>query len=418
MIDAGRRIGLTAALLAAAVAGAQPAPPRTGNADTLRAARDALVGAEDFSAALEPAESIVAATAAEQGQAPIDDVMRLARIQSELDMLEQAELNYLHAIERLRDADGEFSASLVPAYRALGRAYIHSGEFARALGVLEEARHVSQRVAGLYGVEQSDVIDDLTLAHLGLGNTAEARRLQLERLDNAVRRFGADDPRVVPFYDHLAEYYDRSRLRVSARKHYEQSLAVMESAYGELDPRLLPTLRAMLAIDFALGDVDEVPARIERILATHDRLAARERSESLAALGDWALIRGAPIEAETYYVQAYRALAEQDPTAAARVFAEPRMLDFVAPLSAVDRAARNRPYAWGTIELAFDVSADGRADGVTAVREEPPVRLGDDFVRRVQETHFRPRLIDGVPAATHGVKFAHDFRYYVARDDD
>ena len=64
---------------------------------------------------------------------------------------------------------------------------------------------MSQRNLGLFNVEQAPLIDDITTAYLGIGDTVEARRMQLERLDNAVRRFGADDPRVIPFRYQLAD---------------------------------------------------------------------------------------------------------------------------------------------------------------------------------------------------------------------
>lgn len=415
---------VAALLLSAAAAAAQRDAAPADDTSLLRGVRDALVEAEDFDAALDPARRVAEMADSEPTDVAVSDIMRLARIQAELALFDEAELNYLEAIERLRESEGEFAQGLVPAYRALGRAYIGNRDFAAAIGALEQARHVSQRGSGLFNVEQSGVIDDMTLAYLGLGDTSRARDLQLERLANAVRQYGEDDLRTVPFRGHLADYYERSRMRLSARDEYARNLAVQEAAYGELDARLLPTLRALIRIDLALGEIGDVPERerIERILEADSGIAAGERSESLAVLGDVALVRGSAAEAEAeaapYYRGAYAALAEESPVLAAEAFAEPRMLDFVAPLSSVDRAARNRPYAWGTVELTFDVTAAGRARNVRAVRVEPEARIAGDFVRRVRETHFRPRLVDGVAAPTRGVGFAHDFRYYVERPRD
>ncbi len=411
-------LALPGVLLAAAAAVAQPPGEAADDPDTLRGIRDALMGAEDFSAALAPAERLVERSERAESAAEIGDLIRLASIQAELDMFADAELNYLEAIELLRDSEGQFSATLVPAYRALGRAYLDNGDFERAIAVLEEAQHISQRDAGLYNVEQSALIDDMTLAHLGLGDTPEARELQVERLENAVRQFGEDDPRTVPFYNSLADYYSRSRMRMSARELYQQSLAVQESVYGERDPRLLPTLRALLGNELALGETTDTPERIGQILEADQQLPARERSESLAALGDWALIHDGAAEAAPYYARAYSVLERENAAEAAELFGEPRMLDFVAPLSPVDRATRSRPYSWGTIALEFDVSAEGRAVGVETVAMEPRTSLHGDYVRRVRETYFRPRLVGGEPAATRGVRFAHEFRYYVARERD
>src|SRR3970282_1387908 len=148
---------------------------------------------------------------------------------------------------------GDYSPALIAPYHALGRTYINGRRFPEAVAVLEQAQHISQRSAGLFNSEKSDIIEDMTMAHLGVGNTMEARSLQLQRLDNAVRRFGADDPRVIPFHNHLGDYYDRSRLRLSAREQYAKVLSIQEQQAGVDDSSLLPTVRKLMQIDLLLG---------------------------------------------------------------------------------------------------------------------------------------------------------------------
>ncbi len=52
--------------------------------------------------------------------------------------------------------------------------------------------------------------------------------MQLERLDNAIRRFGEADPRVIPYRYTLARYYEQSRLPESARAQYEEVLKAQD----------------------------------------------------------------------------------------------------------------------------------------------------------------------------------------------
>lgn len=392
---------------------AETPEPRGEDLRSLRSARNALIEADDFSAALGLAGQIVTGLEPLHDPGLPDDLMHLARVQAELDMFDEAERNYLKAAEMLRDAQGQFSERLITPYQALGRAYIKQRKFPEAITALEQAQHISQRNDGLFNLDQTPLIDDLTTAVLGLGDTVEARKLQQQRLEHAIRELGADDPGVVPFYYHLADYYQRSRMPVSAREQYEKVVAIRQKAAGSTDAGLLEPLRAMTRIDMQLGHGEQAHDRLVEVLSTNTDYGARERALSLAVLGDWALVHDDADEAREQYLAAYEALAASDPKAAETTFATPSMIDFIAPLSPVDRAERRKPYAWGDVVLRFDVSADGRASNVTTTSIDPENRIGAEYERRVLETHFRPRLAAGRPAATRGVEFHHLFRYYV-----
>jgi tetratricopeptide (TPR) repeat protein len=382
--------------------------------DVLRSARDALVAAADFAAARDSAEQIVVTLDGTDEGAATNDVLYLARIQAELGELDAAEVSYLRAIQMIEASGGEYSPALIAPYQSLGRTYINGRRFAEAITVLEQARHISQRNAGLFNVEQSAIIDDITMAHLGTGNTVEARNLQLQRLDNAVRRFGAGDPRVAPFHDHLGDYFDQSRLRTSAREQYVKALELQEAAIGAEGPQLLPALRKLVQIDMLLGDGPEARDRLASLLARSLDVEPVEQALSLAVLGDWAITQEDPVLAREYYLRAYAAAVRSGQ--AEQLFAEPVMIDFVPPLSSVDRGTRSRPYAWGSITVQFNLSADGRAFDVEVRAADPPGGMESAYSRRIRETHFRPRLEGGHPVPTDGVRFTHYFRHYVVED--
>lgn len=384
-----------------------------GETDPLRRARDALLAAGDAAAALPPAEQIVERPDADVDPAYPSDLVRLGVALSLLGEHEAAEQRFLDAADAIRAADGEFALALVEPYRALGQSYLRERRFVEAIAALEQAQHVSQRNLGLFTVAQTGVIDDLTTAYLGLGDVVTAARLQRERLDNAVRQFGELDPRTVPYRYDLARYYEESRLRGAARREYERVVEALEPL-GEA--ALLAPLRQLLRIELRLRDRDEARARIAAILAGGAEVSAVERARSLAALGDFALARDRdPTAAGAHYAEAYALLADAADERA-RLFDQPEMLDFVAPLTAVDRDERNRPYAWGTIVLRFDVQSDGRARDVSVVSADPAGIVDAAYVRRIGEANFRPRLVAGEPTTTQGVRYTHYFRYYVARN--
>jgi tetratricopeptide (TPR) repeat protein len=388
--------------------------------DALRRARDTLMRIRDFNAALNPAQAAVAAQPQQRDAAYALDLAALASIQAELNEIDAAEAKFLEAIDLITAAEGEYSVALMEVYRGLGRAYIRSARYPEAITTLEAAQHISQRNLGLFNVEQSPLIDDITTAYLGLGDTTEARRLQLARLDNAVRRFGADDARVIPYRYTLASYYERSRLPVSAREQYEEVLKSQEATLGSGAAALLAPLRQLVRIDLLLAQ-GEAPERRDQLLALLEQnpdADPLERGLSQALLGDWATATDDPLTARSYYQQAWNTLQERDDVDVPAYFAKPTMLDFVAPLSAVDRGDRRDPYAWGQVVLEFDVTAAGLPADVRIIGNgTPPGPLQTRYARRLRETHFRPRLVAGEPVATSNVRSTHFFRYYVDEDD-
>jgi hypothetical protein len=159
----------------------------------------------------------------------------------------------------------------------------------------------------------------------------------------------------------------------------------------------------------------EARARLASVLDQNPNTDPVERGFALATLGDWAVVSGETDAARAYYQQAWTALSQKADFDVAGVFAKPEMIDFVAPLSSVDRGERSKPYAWAEIEFKLDVGADGSPSNVHVVHHEGAQRWPKeaDYSRRVRETHFRPRIVAGEPVATDNVEFTHYFRVYV-----
>ena len=156
--------------------------------------------------------------------------------------------------------------------------------------------------------------------------------------------------------------------------------------------------------------------RLVALLERHPEADPVQRGLSLAVLGDWATVTEKTADAADYYRQAWQTLSSSPGFDVAQYFADPVALDFVTPLSAVDRGERSKPYAWISAAVRFDLTSAGRPLNVEAVGVDRPIpsnTLLSRYLRRIRETHFRPRLVDGEAAATRGVEFAHYFRVYV-----
>jgi tetratricopeptide (TPR) repeat protein len=387
----------------------------------LRRGRDAFIGARDFTSALGPAQSIVDAQRTQREPQYAADLAALGIIEAELRELDDALDHLTQAVEIVIDTEGEYSATLIEYYRGLGRTYIKSGQYQQAIVTLEQAQHITQRHLGLFNVEQAALLDDITTAYLGLGNTVDAQRTQVERLDNAIRRFGPADPRVIPFRYTLAQYYERSRLPESAREQYEEVLSSQESRLGATDAGLMAPLRELVQLDLVAyqGEVPDRRDRLAAVLEQSGNATPVERGLTLALLGDWATVAGDVPTAANYYREAWLAMSANPEVDVAAYFRKPTMIDFVPPLSSVDRNERSKPYTWTEIVLEFDVSATGLPSDVRVVtRDQRTTALQTRYSRRMRETHFRPRLVAGEPVATTNVRSTHYVRRYVENDEE
>ena len=387
----------------------------------LRRGRDGFIGARDYSAALGPAQSIVDAQRTQREPQYPADLAALGLIQAELRTLDAALDNLTSAVDIVVKAEGEYSPTLIEYYRGLGRTYIKGGQYEQAIVTLEQAQHITQRHLGLFNVEQAALLDDITTAYLGLGNTVDAQKTQVQRLDNAIRRFGAADPRVIPFRYTLAKYYERSRLPESAREQYQEVLSSQESRLGGADAGLMTPLRELVQLDLlvAQGAVTERRDRLAALVEQSQNATPVDRGLSVALLGDWASVTGDTVAAGDYYREAWRSLSMADDVDVAQYFSKPTMIDFVPPLSAVDRNERSKPYTWAEIVLEFDVSAEGLPSDVRVMtRDQRTASLQARYSRRMRETHFRPRLVAGEPVATTNVRSTHYVRRYVENDEE
>lgn len=340
------------------------------------------------------------------------DLLARAALQARLDELDAAEGSYLEAIELITSSEGEFSTSLIEAYRGLAAVFAQRGDHPEAVTVLEQARHISNRHFGLFNLDQLEILDELSAVYEAAGDTRQAQDIQREILAVAERHFGADDAGVVPYRFRLAEYYELARMRGLAREQYEEALAILADDPDTRPAETLRPLRELVRIDTLLGEQTGAQRRLTEALAAITDAPPLERAAALAVLGDAELVAGATDDAFALYAQAFAAIP--DPDAASAFFGSPQMINFVPPAGAVDFSRRaDREYAWGSITLTFALSAAGRADEIRVVDAVPPGLMDARYRQRLAEATFRPRLVAGAPAATARLRYFHEFRYFV-----
>ena len=348
------------------------------------------------------------------GGAQARALLELGAVQADLNELDAAEGTYLQGIERLTEAHGEFAPILLDPYRALAQVYLRSSRYPEALTILQHAQHISQRNHGLFNVEQTVILDEMSEVYATAGDTRNAQEIQRQRLNIGLRRYGEDDLLLVPFRYHLAEYYELSRMRAKAREQYQNVIEIQESHLDRNSGELLKPLRELVRIDILSGDSTSARRRLEEILERGVDSSAVERARSLAVLGDWALTNGQLEIGLSRYRDADAVLAATEDPQVAEFFSSPALINFIPPPSPVDRTAGSKPYEWGTISADFEISAEGRARNVQIVAATPPGLMDARYKRRLMESYFRPRLVAGEPIATPHVRFTHQFRYFPA----
>ena len=382
---------------------------------SLTLARDAQIVVEDFSGALTSAEDLVSALEDTGDKRLAGHIVQLARVQAELGELAKAEENYLRGLELLEEQDGELALNLVVPYQGLARSYMYGDRYEEAITVLEHAQDLNQRNLGLFNLEQTELLDDMTVVYLLLGDTLEAQRIQRERLRIAVRRFGAESLETIPFLNHLGQYYEYSRMRGQAREQYQQILEIQEANPDSNDISLLFVLRKLTLIDLARNEPSSAKIRLTEILSRDVGIPPIERARSLTVLGDWEMGHKRTEAALEYYRDGWRIMESGPSLDPGNLYGEPAPISFVAPLGPVDMRRRQDSYAWGTITLSFTVSAEGRASDVQIISSEPAGLMDARYIGRVRETYFRPRLLNGEPTLTSNVQLSHQFRYFFSQ---
>jgi tetratricopeptide (TPR) repeat protein len=368
-------------------------------------------------------ETAGALTISEERQPPAEELsagelIALGSVQAELDQLDAAEASFLEATERIIATDGEFASSLIDGYRRLADVFARRGDFAEAIAVLEQARHIGHRNYGLFNLDQAEILDQLSRILEDAGDTRQAHEAQREILDVASRHFGSDDTGVIPYYYRLADYYKAARMRGSAREQYETALDLLQDDPTAGPADFLKPLYEILQIDTVLGESLRSQRRLEETLDAAVNAEPLDRAEGLAALGDTALVDGDAELATVRYKEAYAALARVGTESAAEFFAQPRMINFIPPPAPVDWGERSdQAYDWGSITLRFALSADGRTERIQIVVADPPGLMDARYAQRLHEAVFRPRLAAGEPVATPRLRYSHEFRYFVADTD-
>ncbi len=388
---------------------------------------------------------------------PQDDAEFLRR----LDSIRQ----YSSAVDSIEQTGGAWDRALVEELSAMGSLQQQQGEHAEAIETLNRAVHVNRINAGLHSLEQIPAIETMIDSYIAIGDWGNADLYNNYLFFVQRKAFGADDPRIIPVLDRLANWHMQAfnigygeslGLRLSTAQILFKAAARMVSVhFGRADERFVDLKTNIARSAYLVARYPQYMAELDRPEArtTEDLLrdslneqgrmlprgfrsgevalldiidfhneefsSVYDLAEAITNLGDWYIIFARRRAAGQKYAQAYQLLLDQDngeelikqlfgQVVPIPTFRRPTNLE-KATSHDPDRSGLRSDYA----DLSFDVTASGVVRNVrmlSEITDENTLQL-DRLRREAGLSTFRPKLVEGRPVSSDDNQFLYRYWY-------
>jgi TonB family protein len=328
---------------------------------------------------------------------------------------DDAEENYIRAVDTLQHVDGVFAPSLIPVMTGLGDNYESSGDYLNAVAAYNEARTVSRRVYGLLNEGQIELLDRMTESFLEMDQDDEADKQQQSALNLMLRVYQPYEPEALAARYKYAQWLRRTRRFDEERIQYDAAERIIREHYGEDSVQMVRPLMETAASYRAQGaPVSQGFAGLEEALDILERQPDPDsltHATLLRDIGDWltAFSRDEPTGAE--YERAWRLLADVDNGEQLREewFSG---FDFIYREPMSQRGLSDAPDAPdGYVLVRFDVDTEGRTSNARIVESVPPGFKDETVLRHLRTARFRPRIEDGKVVDAHDLPLRFTYHY-------
>ena len=378
-----------------------------------------LLDLREFQAAVPVATRVVELTSEEFGALSTENgvaVSNLAETQRRAHLYEDAERNFLGAVEIFRATGGAFAGSVITPLIGLGVTYQALDQHPQAVTALEEARTVSRRVGGLLNERQVEILDHIANSMIGMEFYEEAETQKMDALRIMERIHGSETLEILPtLYDHALWLRSGYRFQ-QERDYYGRAMTIIRRLDGRESPLLAQPLR-QIGNSFRVQKLPEGRGigslkRALEILEAQPEPDNIQIARMLRDIGDWnvAFSKIGPTGDE--YRQAWNLLSELQvgEEVQRRWFLEPEYVLHEYP-STRGLADPGDPGALaGHVLVTFDVLPSGRTANVSVLESVPPGLKDESSARSIARSRFRPRIIDGELVVATGI--ARDFTFY------
>jgi tetratricopeptide (TPR) repeat protein len=397
--------------------------------------------ARRYKDALPLAEKLVSMTEEQYGgsdRALINPLSNLGTTQYRLRDFKTAEATFLRAVKIVEDSGGGADRSLLRPLHGLGATYFATGQYEDASLILKRALDLSRNLDGLFNLEQMSILDPLIDSLVAQDRYDEAERAYDYSIRVAETAYGKADFHVLRPLDRSAHWQERMGRFTTARVLYARALQIAEQAEGDASLRTVDPLegiartyrleflnggdsnqaQASIADPFAPApELDPAVANSQRLNPDGERaillaLSALDKAHpvdhmrrggALVELGDWYVSGGVLPRGLQAYREAWKEFELAGSTA---VLAAPRQLAYRAPLASVTRTKADRDnMEEHFVEVSFTVTKDGRTTDVSTSDTDATESQQKVVLAALRKARYAPRLENGEPADTRGVKF-------------
>lgn len=375
--------------------------------------------AQQYQEAAQPAQEVVELT--EQTFGPdhpelVTPLNNLATVQERVGDYEGSEASYRRSIAIVEKADGYYSDRLVRPLMGLGVTFNAAGRYQQGLLAFQRAQHITHRREGVYNLDQIELIDGETQSYLGLNEFSEADRSQRLAFIISERKLGKDNIDLVPAMQKLAQWYQRTFQYANERIMYERALEILEAHHGANDLALIEPLRGIATSRNLEGlrrseGEQALERRLEIVRASPEATPTQHLS-ALVELGDWYMASNKPDQGIELYKEAWDYIQGNNELSfeLSDIFDNPVRLLYRSPVvSDSEPISTSDDDGEKFIDLEFTVTSTGRVVDIKI--QDANVR---NVIKRavkfaVAKARYRPRLVDGVPVDTEGVRMRQTF---------
>jgi tetratricopeptide (TPR) repeat protein len=394
--------------------------------------------------ALAPAQQLVDATRAKDGEQSLptaEALIRLAGVQFQLKDYPNAEANFVTALRIREKLGGALARGLEEPLSGLGLTLAATNRHAEAAQVLERALLVSQRQNGLFDVSQSGLRLQLANSLIESGRGLEAHQQMQNLLQTAETAYGKSDVRFAEIQDIGGDWYARWGFFEIGRELYRRAIQTIETKAGPNDPKLVNPLRSLgrsfiRELLFTNAGLIRAPSNGGFRLLSRTRLPAEGEEAMVRAVriieangvrsptvfrvalidsGDWYLLKNNRDKALEFYSKALQ-LPAGTVTETALIgdpLSFPAMLDYEQPPVARRYLERDRPpekLIDRKLTLEFTVSSSGEVKDPRIVESDASERMERETLASIREALYRPRFENGVPVDTPNVRYQQTFK--------
>ena len=400
----------------------------------------AAFDAKQYKDALPLAARLVSLTEEQFGRADralINPLSNLGTTQYRLHDFKSAEETFLRSIKIVEDSGGGADRALLRPLHGLGATYFATGQYEDASLILKRALDLSRNLDGLFNLEQMSILDPLIESLVALDRHEDAERAYDYSIRVAEAAYGKTDLHVLRPLDRSAHWHERMGRYTTARILYARALQIAEQVGGSGSIRTVEPLEGIARtyrLEYANGgepsdsqavadpyapgpELDPTVPNSQRLNPDGERailLAMRaidkaqpvdhmRRGVALVELGDWYMSSGELPRGLQAYREAWEDFKLGGSTAALAV---PRQLAYRPPSMSVTRAKGDRDSMdEHFVEASFTVTKDGRTTDVTTSDSNATESQQKAVLSAIRKARYAPRLENGLPADTEGVKF-------------